>query len=75
MAKAPKNLPEEGDRCCLRGRDALGYVRWIDKAINWSAIWWDENTNHEITGPSIGRKHPVICHLYELEKIEWQPTF
>jgi hypothetical protein len=55
MAKSPKDLPKVGDRCKLRGRDAVGTVQVISER-NWTYVTWDENV-----------KAPLICHLHELE--------
>lgn len=59
MARAPQNLPAEGDRCRLRGRQCTGTVGSVN-ARNWTLVVWDGSEN----------EGPKICHLYELEKIE-----
>lgn len=63
MAKSPPNLPVEGDRVKLRGREAVGrlvQVSTIDIPpihSQWANVKWDS-----------GCKGPSVCHLYELEK-------
>jgi hypothetical protein len=58
MAKIPTNLPEVGDRCKLRGRNFKGILKKLNK-LNWAWVDWN------------GHEHgPVVCHLYELEKID-----
>lgn len=57
MSKPPKNLPDEGDKCTLRGKHPyIGQVISIDKENDWTTVDW------------FGSSGPKICHLYELEK-------
>lgn len=60
MSKAPKNLPDEGDHCTLRGYPHIGTVISINKDDNWVFVDW-----HGSTGPK-------ICHLFELEKYAYK---
>ena len=63
MAKPPSNLPSEGDKVKLRGRNAIGRLTHISTVdippifSQWANVKWDE-----------GNKGPTVCHLYELEK-------
>jgi hypothetical protein len=58
MKKSPQNLPSVGDRVQLRGR-ASHKGKLVDTNDRlWAWVEWDS---------SLGG--PVICHLYELEKL------
>jgi hypothetical protein len=58
MSKAPKNLPEVGERVKLRGRTATGKMVALSER-GWADVEWDaEHTA------------PVICHLHELERLQ-----
>lgn len=74
--KGPPNLPEIGDLCQLRGAKAVwsdGLQQWMlppqgvcaSVAVGslWTHVWWQERP------PS--RETPTICHLYELERLEF----
>lgn len=56
---APSNLPAEGDRCRLRGKTATGRVAAIRADNRWTRVEWDADQ----TGP-------LVCHLFELEKVD-----
>jgi hypothetical protein len=58
MSKPPKNLPDRGDRCRLRGRDAAGQLATYDPYSLWAKVIWDD-----------GVLAPIFVHLHELEKI------
>lgn len=54
--KGPPNTPVIGDCVKLRGGEAKGVLRNVNKSTNWSYVDW------EVAGPK-------ICHLFELERI------
>lgn len=56
MSKKPFDIPKEGDRVKLRGREPTGIISNINSTNNWTKVKWDD-------------KGPLICHLYELERI------
>jgi hypothetical protein len=56
--RAPPNTPSVGDRVKMRGREVFGILRKINN-INWAKVEWD-NDSHG----------PVLCHLFELERME-----
>lgn len=58
MSKPPPNTPATGDRVKLRGRNAVGTLRQLDRSTLWSHVQWDD-----------GLEGPSVVHLHELEKI------
>jgi len=58
VAKTPKNLPERGDRCKLRGRDGYGVLQKYDPESEWATVNWDAG------------KWPKMVHRYELQKTD-----
>lgn len=58
MSKKPSDMPEIGDKCCLRGRpEAKGILRNFND-LDWAAVDWDA-----------GVRAPVIVSRYELKRI------
>ena len=57
--RPPVNLPTIGDRVRLRGRGVIGILRRVIQENNWSYVDWEA-----------AAAGPVICHLFELEKLE-----
>jgi hypothetical protein len=55
MKKPPKNLPDCGDLCRLRGRLTYGILVKYDPESLWATVAW------------IGQIAPKIVHLHELE--------
>jgi hypothetical protein len=59
--KAPKNIPAKGDTCTRRGRGGIiGVVTKVDPpgSGHWCQVLWD------------GTDNAMMCHLWELEKVE-----
>lgn len=54
MARAPKNVPAEGDRVIYKKDDSAGVIEWCNSA-NWCKVQWDKSG-------------PGIVHLFELKK-------
>lgn len=59
MGKGPPNQPEKGDQCKLRGRSRVGLVlkQDCDGGDTVTVLWHDTGSK-------------MLCHRYELEKIE-----
>jgi hypothetical protein len=57
VKRPPPNLPTEGDRAKLRGRERCGQVDYITPS-NWCKVTWDDGQG------------PKLCHLHELERID-----
>jgi hypothetical protein len=55
MPKKPKDVPEVGDRCRLRGSHMEGVLVNVDTDNYWASVKWD------VSGPT-------ICPLFELRK-------
>ena len=74
--KAPPNLPELGDRVKLRGRDAEGYLIWVNDfeiKKRWACVWWDDfNMRSADWDWNKGPWAPnfKICGYVEIEKID-----
>ena len=58
MTKPPPDLPKEGDRVKLRGKDAIGKLEIVTEN-NWARVAWDWHF-----------RAPQIVHLYELERLQ-----
>jgi hypothetical protein len=57
--REPKDTPDRGDRCFLRGNpNAVGVLLKYDPESNWCTVTWDE-----------GVKGPITCHRFELRKL------
>lgn len=58
--KAPPDLPERGERCCLRGSpSATGMLAKYDPASQWSTVEWDDGVNA-----------PKVVHRFELRRAD-----
>ncbi len=57
MAKRPKDAPEIGDRVQLRGSHMQGVLQQVNVENDWASVKWDV-------------RGPVICHLFELKKLD-----
>jgi hypothetical protein len=62
-SKGPPNLPTIGDLCRLRGQEAEGVCANINPSNLWTQVWWQ--------GRPPSRETPTLCHLYELERLEF----
>ena len=58
MAKAPPNLPAEGDKVRRRDRQVEGRLTYVNTQNNWCRVTWETAVA------------PRVCHLYDLEKID-----
>ena len=62
MTKAPPNIPDLNDRCKMRGdsplRGTVVSVGHGERFPNWCRVVWD------------GVDNPMLCHLFQLEKVE-----
>lgn len=57
MSKKPLDIPEVGDRACLRSRpEATGVLRSCNER-DWAVVDWDH-----------GVVAPVLVHRYELRR-------
>lgn len=56
QGKAPKDVPERNQRCCLRGKPHVtGVLDKYDPVTNWATVIWDEDG-----------AGPKVVHRFEL---------